>query len=418
MIAWLRTLPFIALFPGFFAYHWAALKEWIPPVLGGYVNEMSALVCVGFVIAWLISLLLVRRLTVRWTVVDTGFALFMAWFAITILLHIVVAKTLGVTKSHIASWVQLLACYLAIRHVSLELVRTPLLWMAALFSAAVLWAAQTDLLGLLLLSSDKSSTATYADLARALLITAVFGIGGQKSRLLRCSSWAVMLFVLFLIGARSEIVGAVILFGVLEIVASRRPMHVALLVVVSIVLSAIVVLGELDTLFQFFPDNRFLALLLEGSGDASSAERALFQELAWRAVLDSPILGDYGHYEREVSAGAYAHNWLSAWVDLGLVGLLLFIVLHVMAAWSAMFVYRTAAASSDVTRMLQSAMGIGLLTMVTVFNLMSKSFADTGLATATALLAALLAAHPVRRRMTAPRERVPWPSPGQQDSPG
>jgi O-antigen ligase len=227
-----------------------------------------------------------------------------------------------------------------------------------------------------------------------------------------------MLFVLFLIGARSEIVGAVILFGVLEIVASRRPMHVALLVVVSIVLSAIVVLGELDTLFQFFPDNRFLALLLEGSGDASSAERALFQELAWRAVLDSPILGDYGHYEREVSAGAYAHNWLSAWVDLGLVGLLLFIVLHVMAAWSAMFVYRTAAASSDVTRMLQSAMGIGLLTMVTVFNLMSKSFADTGLATATALLAALLAAHPVRRRMTAPRERVPWPSPGQQDSPG
>jgi hypothetical protein len=403
MIAWLRTLPFLALFPGYFAYHWAALNEWTPLVLGGYVNEVSALVCVGFVLAWSISLLVGRRVTVRWTVVDTSFALFMAWFAATVLLHALIASTPGVTNSHIASWVQLLACYLAVRHVSLELVRTPLLWTTAVFSAAVLWAAQTDLLGLLLRGSDESSAATYQGLARAVLITAAFGLCGQRARLVRWSGYMITLFVLFLVGARSEIVGAAILFGVLEVAASRRPMLIAMVVAASTLLGVFVVLGALDTLSEFFPDSRFLALLLEGSGDASAVERALYQELAWRAVLDSPILGDYGHYERVASAGAYAHNWLSAWVDLGLMGLLLFTALHLIAAWSAALVYRAAAASGDTARKRQAALGIGLLAMITVFNLVAKNFADPGLATATALLAALAGAHAFRRKVTVPR---------------
>ncbi len=403
MIAWLRALPFFALFPGYFAYHWAALNGWTPLVLGGYVNEVSALICVGFVLAWSISLLVGRRVKVCLTVVDTCFALFMAWFSAIVLLHVLIASTPGVTNGHIASLVQLLACYLALRHVSLELVCTSLLWTTAVFSAAVLWAAQTDLLGLLLRGSDESSAATYQGLARAVLITAAFGITGQRSRLIRWSCYMITLFVLFLVGARSEIAGAAILFGVLEVAASRRPMLTAMVVVASTVLGVIVVIGALDTLSEFFPDSRFLALLLEGSGDASAVERALYQELAWRAVLDSPMLGDYGHYERVASAGAYAHNWLSAWVDLGLMGLMLFTALHLIAAWSAALVYRSAAASGDSVRKRQAALGIGLLAMVTVFNLVAKGFADPGLATATALLAAFVGAHPFRSKVTVPR---------------
>lgn len=399
MIAWLRALPFLALFPGFFAYHWAALNGWTPLVLGGYVNEVSALVCAGFVLAWLMSVLVGRRVMVQWTIVDTCFALFMAWFAATVLVHVMLVSAPGVTKSHTASWVQLLACYLAVRHVSLEFVRPPLLWTVGFFSVAVLWAAQTDLLGLLLRGSDESSAATYQSLARALLITAAFGLGGQKSRLVRWSGYAVTLFVLFLVGARSEIAGAAILFCVLEIVASHRPMFAAMVVAAITALGAIVLLGALDTLPEFFPDNRFLALLLEGSGDASAVERAFYQELAWRAVLESPMLGDYGHYERAASAGAYAHNWLSAWVDLGLIGLLLLTALHLSAAWSAVLVYRSAAASDDVARKRDAALGIGLLVMVTVFNLVAKNFADPGLATTTGLVAALAGARTFRQRM-------------------
>lgn len=403
MIAWLRALPFLALFPGYFAYHWAALNGWTPLVLGGYVNEVSALVCVGFVLAWSISLLVGQRITLRWTIMDTCFALFMAWFSVTVLLHVLIASTPGVTKSHIASWVQLLACYLAVRHVSLGLVRTPLMWTTALFSAAVLWAAQTDLLGLLLRGSDESSAATYQGLARAVLITAAFGFTGQRARLVRWIGYVITLFVLFLVGARSEIVGAAIFFGVTEVTASRRPMLVAMVVAACTALGSIFVFGALDTLSEFFPDNRFLALLLEGSGDASAVERASYQELAWRAVLDNPIQGDYGHYERAASAGAYAHNWLSAWVDLGLMGLLLFAALHLIAAWSAALVYRSAVESGETERKRQAALGIGIFAMVTVFNLVAKSFADPGLATATALLAALVADYPFRRKMTVPR---------------
>jgi O-Antigen ligase len=402
MIDWLRVLPFLALFPGYFAYHWGALNGWTPLVLGGYVNEVSALVCVGFVLAWSISLLVGRRVTMQWTVVDTCFALFMVWFAANVLVNIMLVSAPGVTKSHTASCVQWLACYLAVRHVSLEFVRTTLLWMVGVFSIAVLWAAQTDLLALLLRGSDESKAATYQGLARALLITAAFGLGGQKSRLVRWSGYVVTLFVLFLVGARSEIAGAVILFCVLEVVASRRPMLAAMVVAASIALGALVVLGALDQLSEIFPDNRFLALLLEGSGDASAVERALYQELAWRAVLESPMLGDYGHYERAASVGAYAHNWLSAWVDLGLIGLLLFAILHLVAAWAAVLVYRSAAASCDAATKRQVALGIGLLAMVTVFNLAAKNFADLGLATTTGLLAALVGAHRFRLRRTAP----------------
>lgn len=397
MKSWFRSLPFFALFPGYFAYNWAALNGWIGLVLGGYANEVSALVCVGFILALSISLIVGREISVRLNIVDACFALFMAWFGVTILFHLMIASAPGVTKNHVASWVQIMACYLAVRTLQFDIVRMPLLWVTVIFTIAVLWAAQTDLLGLLLRGSNDSSAATYQGLARALLITSTFSLFGQRLLWVRWLGYLATLFILFLVGARSEIAGAAILFGVIEIGASRRPMRSALLATVGAAVAAILLLMAVDALAELFPDNRFIALLLEGSNDASAVERSIYAAMAWRAIQESPVLGDYGHYEYVASAGAYAHNWLSVWVDLGLVGLFLFVLLHLIAARTATLNYRLAILSGDSSRKRQAAFGVGLLTMVIIFNLLAKNFTDPGLATAGAFLAAMASAFPYSR---------------------
>jgi O-Antigen ligase len=387
--AWLRAVPFLLVFPGYFAYHWSSLNGWIPLFLGGYVNEVSALVCAGFALAAVLTALTSPRKPVRLFALDWIFCAFMAWFGMVVLLHAAAQTAPGVTKNQLASWFQVLASYLAVRLLPLtQLGRIPLV-LAVAFSVLVLFAAQRDLLGLLLASSEDSSAATYQGLARAFLVTAAFGLISVHVPQLRWLAYLVTAFVLFLIGARSEIVGALIMFVVLEIAVSQRPARALVAVAATSILGALALMASMNALIELFPDNRFLLLLLESGSDGSVTERQLYQDMAWMATLDSPLFGAYGHYEKEVSAGAYAHNWVSVWVDLGLVGLVLFVLVHLqgfLAAWSA----RNAALqfSSPQFRAI-GAMALGLLVMVTTFSFLAKHFTDPGLAMVAGLFGAL-----------------------------
>ena len=51
--------------------------------------------------------------------------------------------------------------------------------------------------------------------------------------------------------------------------------------------------------------------------------------VAIESIKSNFILGDYGSYVSELGIGMYAHNLLSAWVDLGFLGFLYFIFILV-----------------------------------------------------------------------------------------
>lgn len=389
MTAFVKALPFLALFPGNFAYQWAAKNGWIPLFVGGYVNEVSLVVCAGVLVAKSLSSFLKNGQAVVWSSVDTYFALFMVWFAAVVLLNLALDHAQGTTKNLTGAWVQMLGCYLAMRLVPLDSLRKPLLWMAFLFSAVVLWAAQSDQLATVFLSSENSNEATYQGLARAFLVTAAFGLCGIRRILIRLSGYIIALLVLFLIGARSEIFGALVLFTTYEVLVSYKPMRATILIVAVGSILGVVIGAELDNLTALFPDNRLLLLLVFGRDDGSYLERAVFNEWAWNAVQERPFRGNYGHYEKMASAGSYAHNWVSAWVDLGLIGVVLYLAVPTVAVFSVWRFRRTAVVTANLILQRNACIAIGFLAMVIVFGLAAKTFADPGLATAAGFVAAL-----------------------------
>lgn len=384
-----RSLPFLLLFPGFFVYQWGVLNGWMPLFAGGYVNEASSVICAGFILALATRLLTGQRIAFRWTTIDTCFAVFISWFAGVVFVNAVLLTAPGVTKNHVASWLQLLACYLATRFVAIQEIRKLLLFLVCVLSVSVLWAFQSEQLEQLTAFSQQKGIATYQDLARAYLVTAAFGLAIVYRRIFRWLGYLVTVFVLFLIGARSEIVGSIILFVVMEISISRRPATIALGMAVAAALSIVLALSASDFFLDLFPGNRLLLLLLEGKEDMSVVERDINLGLAWNAILDSPLFGDYGHYEKVASAGSYAHNWFSVWVDLGVVGLVLFISVYVLAVRQ---VFATRLRVFDlVSEGMQSLIGlsIGWLVMMVILILFAKHFADNGTAILVGLIASI-----------------------------
>ena len=384
-----RSLPFILLYPGFFAYHFGALNGWIPLFVGGYINEASAAMCVSLALVWSVQLLTGKPFAFRWSTIDGCFAVFMGWFAGVILLNAVFLTAPGVTKNHVASWLQLLACYLATRFAAFQEIRKLLLFLVCIFSVSVLWAFQNDQLRELVAFSAQKSVATYQDLARAYLVTAAFGLAVQTRRIFRWSGYLLTVFVLFLIGARSEVVGSIILFVIMEVAISRRPATIAVGVAAVAFLSIVLALSAMDVLLDLFPGNRSLFLLLEGKGDMSVVERDINLGLAWDAIINSPLLGDYGHYEKVASAGSYAHNWVSVWVDLGIVGLVLFIGIYAFAVRQVYATRRRVFAIVSSCEQPLIGLSFGWLAMMVILILFAKQFTDNGTAILVGLIASI-----------------------------
>lgn len=401
---WLRGAPFLLLFPGYFAYHWLALEGLLPLLLGGYVNEVSAFVLLGVALAAGTYALSGRRVAAgSVSAVDVVFLGFMAYFAAVVLIQAGIGNAPGTVRNHVASWVQLLATFLAFRlypygHTSVQGLIL-FAWVGA--TLAVLGAAQSDALGLLLQSSDDSRNATYQGLARAYLLTAMLVLGALRGVPLRLIVYATSAFSMFLIGARSEIAALLVFAVVFEVASARRPVAAGTAVAAAgaAVLSALWLGAE--WLDQAFPDNRFLFLLLQGREDGSVVERSEQMDLAWAALSARPVWGDYGHYEAVGGAGFYAHNVVSVWVDLGVPGLVMLALLFGLATLALLpplsaGVPRRAAAEGP-----SLAFCYGVLVQVVVLLALAKVFTDISLAT----FAGVVSAHLAHRRH--PRSPAP-----------
>jgi hypothetical protein len=391
MTNWFRVAPFIALIPGFFAYHWAGINGWVPFLLRGYVNEISLLVVSSYAIVTFLKSVKQQRLVLNWTTTDTYFSLFMSWFICVLLVNAILETAPAVTKSHTAAALQMMACYMVMRHVELDKVRNISLWLTVLFSLFVLWPAQSDILDLtrLISENNESKAATYQDLARSFLITSAVGLTAVNSKFWRWFGYAMSVAVLFILGARSEIFGAIFLFVIFEVSISRSPLVAIVVIMIICTLSVILIYSSLEQLEDFFPNNRLIGLILLSGGDASVVERSQYQLIAWQAVMDSPLIGDYGHYGISSTAGAYAHNWLSVWVDLGLVGILLFFLLYIGPIKLINKVFGNYKSIKCDIAYKNYSLAFGLLFMFTVFIFYAKSFTDPGIATALGLFSSL-----------------------------
>jgi hypothetical protein len=170
--------------------------------------------------------------------------------------------------------------------------------------------------------SNSTVRLTYQSVAAYLYVPAIVSVALFRG-------WSAgFLFALFGVcfyvnGARAEFI-AYLTFGLVYLVISRGGVakSAALFFVILLGLTSVPVLDAVFDFLSGFSGNRINDLIFNRA-EGSISLRRIASVQAWQTVMQHPLTGAFGHYR----PGNYAHNILSAWVDLGITGLFLFLAM-------------------------------------------------------------------------------------------
>ncbi len=183
---------------------------------------------------------------------------------------------------------------------------------------------------------DQDDLATYQGLARSVALSGVFILPFIKNKWYFVILSYISVFSVFLLGARSELIFLIISIFILVLLNSVFNYKKVALINILCFLIAPLVFFFIFNEFFYNLDNRNLQLLnIENS--SSFQGREYFKNLALHQVYNSPILGEFGgHVYATGSSGGYAHNFISAWVNFGIVGLLFYFYILIYPIFKAL----------------------------------------------------------------------------------
>ncbi len=333
LAARLSGVGLLTLYPGYLLYHTLVALGLIPAFLGGMFGLMSVLLTALFLplLPYLQRELLAATRGYGLAVVGLlGFVL--VWSAAGVVTQGGAAMRVAATQS-LETVVLWLVLFLVAYRLPLDeawLVRS--MWIA--FAVTVLYLAiyvattgKVMFFARSLGDANAEEVSTYQGYARSAMVMLVFLLAVTRSALKRAAIIGLGGFVMFLLGARSELYGFLILsMGLLGVWSGISARYLAIMM-------AILVLGivTLATQFEAIAESRQLQVF-DLSGDSSWQARQRLEQKAVEQLLAHPLIGDFGgHIGVGGSDGGYAHNVLSAWVNYGLPGFALYLGLTLAA---------------------------------------------------------------------------------------
>jgi hypothetical protein len=311
-------LAFWLLFPGFFAYQTLLGLGLIRAYLGGYFAWVSLLMLPPLLLSYLLRL---RVNGYRIHRVDAAWLAFLAYYAAIIVVHLGQAGG-GATGHHALGLLYMFLLFVIFKSLDFTHPRFQrTLWLSLLAMSAVVFAFSVDgtfYLAALGAARDPESVATYQGFSRSYVLPIVVLLACTRRAPLRWALYALGLPTLYINTARSEFGALLFLIPLFELHAARSRFAMLGAMVAALALLQL----NLDTLVAAVPGNRTLELLDLSHSTSANARHDLTVR-ALRTIAEHPILGDYASYP----SGRYAHNILSAWVDLGLSGFVALLVL-------------------------------------------------------------------------------------------
>jgi O-antigen ligase len=307
----LAALSFVLLFPAFFYYQSGVAVGYVSNVLGGYFTAGAALTLPLLLMA-LASAPSLR--SIGSSAPTTLFVMFMVIFAGCVVTGALIGANELITSTYLAYVLKFVSIFLVATLVNGQNTGFQRLCQA-LFLGIVVTALTTASDGKFLQAAITVALGgefflDYQGLAYAYIVMLIYAVPSMNY-LLRLSLYAASVVALFLIGARSEFVGFLVVALIIEFCkAGSRPRFLFTLAAMAIV-SALAFVQLAET----FADHRIFALL-EVDSDQSAIERSELMDDALRTIEENPVFGKYASYEQ----GNYAHNILSAWVDFGFLG--------------------------------------------------------------------------------------------------
>jgi len=165
------------------------------------------------------------------------------------------------------------------------------------------------------LTSDQAS---YQLIAVIFLFCSIIYLVHENKNYKRFVFIAFSIVFLFFNGARSEFLAFIFVIPVLEFIRSNNRKTVLLSALLGITALFIAIVYAKSYFAE--SNNRIIDLLINVNSTSSGAARKLIFMHGWDVLSSSPLWGGINKYE----SGRYIHNWLSVWLDLGVLGFLFF----------------------------------------------------------------------------------------------
>ncbi|MDI5933021.1 hypothetical protein [Halomonas kalidii] len=339
------SVGFFVLFPGFMIYHTLVALGLIPAFLGGLFGMVSVLMF-GIYVVVLPSQRHVMFSATR------GFALLVMAFFAYVLCWSVASYGLQGGGQLRAAMIQSLETMVLWLVLFVMGYRVPLDSPALAKAFRIAFLATTGYLLLFVVTTGQlmffarqmieagggDNVSTYQGYARSGLVMLVFLIAVSRSAAGRAGLIAMGAFVMFVLGARSELYAFLALVMVLLVVWAGMSAKYLLTLLAVLVLAVLVVASQ----FEAMSGTRQLQVL-DLSGTSSWMARQDLGQRALGQIIASPWLGNFGgHVTAAGGTGGYAHSMLSAWVNYGLLGFVLYVGMTVVAFLGAAYrmVYR------------------------------------------------------------------------------
>lgn len=331
----LASIGFLLLFPGFYFYH-LMVAYGAPALLGGYftISAIAVLaVLLGanfflkefslknnyytyFFFSYLFYVLVVSLAKYG---VSSGedAKIFLeqvlkAHVGILALYFVGVHLEIGRRQLYLAT---LLSSLVVIAHLLLHMIST------GSFSFVAKWAS--------LSVEDRDLIATHQSFARSALVMFFLLICTTRKWWIEVLSVLSGMYVLFMLGSRSELVGFLFAYsGYLAVRAGRSPKQItayALILMTSLVgLTAYLIKNPSVEI-----KNRNMSLLSVQS-DKSALSRIEIYDDGLERINEYPFWGGNSGHVREGESSRYIHNFLSSWESFGIPGLLLYCLLLII----------------------------------------------------------------------------------------
>lgn len=323
---WASIVGLVLLYPGFFFYHYSVALLGMPAFVGGYYGPLAVCMLPALLVIRCVDWKRGRLKIVRVDLLFLTLVLLMAAWSVAFRFlgsgHQSDPILLTQSLSTILFWV---VNYLLVRRLSLDdgwLVKLLLIAFFSMFAVSILNQQGGFFYARKLAEGvEDNSIATYQGFARSAFVTLLLLVASVRTAWL---PWLYCLGIvlLFLLGARSEFV-VFMLVGLLGIYVRSGAVRFGLFIGPLLFLGFAVLL---DVAMSEASGSRVFSLLDLADGSPLES-RSYLSGLAWKEILESPIIGDYGSHLLAGGIGSYAHNILSAWAGYGLVGFLLFAVL-------------------------------------------------------------------------------------------
>lgn len=305
----------------FFVYQMLLSLEIIPPFFGAYWGNMSL-----FLLLPLLSVFIFfgNNSVIQVTKIDKVVYIFLLFLICNLIANTILDKNFDIIVNRVAAIVQFMSIFFIFRLINLQSKRfiksNRNAWL--LLVVLTCYTSINNILNLSVVKVNENEAylVSYQLLGMVFVIISLVTAVYIKKSSIRAILYIFSFVSLFLNGARSEIVGFFIGIVVIESILNSLAKKIFLAVFLPLLLYVGFILATI-----FNPESRIL-LLFSKDRDGSVDQRSILFEKGIDNINNNPIFGSFGSHE----PGEYIHNVFSAWLDLGILGFIIYLFILIV----------------------------------------------------------------------------------------